>query len=176
MEIENIRKEIKEKLEDAERVLVGVGAEWKKKDDEREEIVGEAAEKLRELIKEKDYFVISTLPPAEAERLGFDEARMVIPFDEALTEEAWNRYTDWLSRTLNRKLVILELGEGFMQPTVIRWPFEKTAAINQKAYLYRIHKTFYQISDEIREKATAVKADSAIFFAEWPQKEQSDRT
>lgn len=169
MEIENIRKEIREKMEDADRVLIGIGAEWKKKDDERESAVIAAKEALQKLLHEKDYFVISTLTPEDVERLGFDAGRVVVPFDEALTEEAWNHYTDWLSRTLNRKLVILELGEGFMQPTVIRWPFEKTAAINQKAYLYRVHKTFYQISDEIKEKASAVKADSVEFFAKWTE-------
>lgn len=171
MEIENIREEIKTKLEDAERVLIGIGAEWKIKDEEREAVITAAKEKLQKLLQGKDYFVISTLTPEEVERLGFDAERTVVPFDEALTEETWNHYTDWLSRTLNRKLVILELGEGFKQPTIIRWPFEKTAAINQKAYLYRIHKTFYQISDEIRETAAAVNADSAEFFAEWVKKD-----
>lgn len=163
-----IRNEIKEQLKDAERVLIGIGAEWKQKEDEREAQIAKAKENLHNFLDEKDYFVISTLTAAEVERLGFEKMRTVVPFDEALTEEEWNHYTDWLSRTLNRKLVILELGEGFMQPTVIRWPFEKTAAINQKARLYRVHKTFYQISDEIKEKAVAVKADSVEFFAEWP--------
>lgn len=163
-----IRNEIKEQLKDAERVLIGIGAEWKQKEDEREAQIAKAKENLHDFLDGKDYFVISTLTAAEVERLGFEKMRTVVPFDEALTEEEWNHYTDWLSRTLNRKLVILELGEGFMQPTVIRWPFEKTAAINQKARLYRVHKTFYQISDEIKEKAVAVKADSVEFFAEWP--------
>lgn len=162
-----IRNEIKEQLKDAERVLIGIGAEWKQKEDEREAQIAKAKENLHNFLDEKDYFVISTLTAAEVERLGFEKMRTVVPLDEALTEEEWNHYTDWLSRTLNRKLVILELGEGFMQPTVIRWPFEKTAAINQKARLYRVHKTFYQISDEIKEKAVAVKADSVEFFAEW---------
>lgn len=44
---------------------------------------------------------------------------------------SWNAYTRWLSGTLNRKLVVLELGEGFQTPTVIRWPFEKTVFFNQ---------------------------------------------
>lgn len=163
-----IRNEIKEQLKDAERVLIGIGAEWKQNEDEREAQIAKAKENLHNLLAGKDYFVISTLTAAEVERLGFEKMHTVVPFDEALTEEEWNHYTDWLSRTLNRKLVILELGEGFMQPTVIRWPFEKTAAINQKARLYRVHKTFYQISDEIKEKAVAVKADSVEFFAKWP--------
>ena len=74
---------------------------------------------------------------------------------------------NWLSRTLNRKLMILELGEGFLQPTINRWPFERTVMINQKSCMYRVHKTFYQIADEIKERAFAVKADSVEFFAQW---------
>ncbi len=167
MEIEILREELKEKLQDAERILIGIGAEWKSGDEGREAMVMKAKHTLMELVEGKDYFVISTMETEDAARLGFDEMHTVIPFDESLTEEKWSGYMNWLARTLNRKLVILELGEGFLQPTIIRWPFEKTAAINNKAHLYRVHKTFYQISDEIREKATAVKGDSVALFSEW---------
>ena len=153
------------KLGDAERVLIGLGAEWKVKEADREELVMNAKESLHELVDGKDYFVISTMSLEELNRLGFESAHTVAPLDVSLTEEQWNGYTDWLSRTLNKKLVILELGEGFMHPSIMRWPFEKTVAINNKAYMFRVHKTFYQISDEIKEKATAVKADSVEFVA-----------
>ena len=165
MEIEKIREELKVKLGDAERVLIGLGAEWKVKEADREELVMNAKESLHELVDGKDYFVISTMSLEELNRLGFESAHTVAPLDVSLTEEPWNGYTDWLSRTLNKKLVILELGEGFMHPSIMRWPFEKTVAINNKAYMFRVHKTFYQISDEIAEKATAVKADSVEFVA-----------
>ena len=158
MEIEKIYAELNEKLADAERVLVGLGAEWKVKDAEREAQVMEAKTKLKGMLEGKDYFVISTLSKEELDRFGCDES---------LTEEQWNGYMNWLSRTLNRKLVILELGEGFLQPTIIRWPFERTVMINQKSCMYRVHKTFYQIADEIKARAFAVKADSVEFFAQW---------
>ncbi len=167
MEIEMIYEELSHKLADAERVLVGIGAEWKVKDAAREAQIMVAKAKLGALLEGKDYFVISTLSRAELDRLGFIDFKTVAPLDEALTEEQWNGYMNWLSRTLNRKLVILELGEGFLQPTIIRWPFEKTVAINHKACMYRVHKTFYQIADEIKDKATAVKADSVEFVAQW---------
>ncbi len=165
MDIEKIYEEMNEKLADAERVLVGLGGEWKVKDAEREALLMEAKKNLTALLNGKDYFVISTLSKEELDRFGFIDFKTVAPLDETLTEEQWNGYMNWLSRTLNRKLVILELGEGFLQPTIMRWPFEKTVMINQKAYMYRIHKTFYQIADEIKDRATAVKADSVEFFA-----------
>ena len=59
---------------------------------------------------------------------------------------SWERYRTWLSCTLNQKLCILELGVGFQYPTVIRWPFEKTAFLNQKASLVRVNSKLFQIS------------------------------
>lgn len=77
---------------------------------------------------------------------------------------AWDSYTAWLQRTLNRKLVMIELGEGFDTPTVIRWPFEKVAAINNKATLIRVNKNFWQISEDIVAKAVPVKMSGAEFL------------
>ncbi|MBQ6834349.1 MAG: hypothetical protein IJO55_08040 [Lachnospiraceae bacterium] len=165
--MEMIREKMAEKLREAERVLIGIGSEWKQGEPEREMMVESAIKALHKMIADKDYFVISTLPKEDLERLHLDPARTVAPLDEDLTEEQWNHYTEWLARTLNRKLVLLELGEGFLHPSLIRWPFEKTAQINYKAHLYRVHKTFYQITDEIKDKATAVKGDSVEFLADW---------
>lgn len=78
----------------------------------------------------------------------------------------WNAYKAWLAGTLNRRLLILELGVGFVTPTVIRWPFEKTVFFNQKAHMYRVNQTFYQISEQIRGRAEAVEANSVEFCRE----------
>ena len=115
----------------------------------------------------KDCFVITTLVADALLKRGFEKTHMVAPLDVSLTEEEWDGYMKWLAGTLNRKTVLLELGENFLHPTIIRWPFEKTALINKKAHLYRVHKKFYQITDELKEKATAVQEDSVLFMAEW---------
>ena len=162
-----IRKEMSEKLTDAEKILIGIGAEWKMGDSERESEIEKAACRLNEILADRDYYIISTLEKEDLERLGFESSHTVAPLDVSLTEEQWNKYTDWLSRTLNRKLVILELGEGFKYPSLIRWPFEKTTLINNKAYMYRVHKTLFQLTDEISGKAGAVESDSVAFFAQW---------
>lgn len=78
----------------------------------------------------------------------------------------WEKYTQWLTKTLNRELVILELGCGFENPGVIRFPFEKTCFFNQKSFFCRVHKTFPQTSAELRERAVGVKA----FSPEWIRK------
>lgn len=76
----------------------------------------------------------------------------------------WNAYTRWLSGTLNKRLLILELGVGFKTPTVIRWPFEKTVSINNKAHMYRIHGKFSQLSEGMKEKADSIALNSADFL------------
>lgn len=69
----------------------------------------------------------------------------------------WQKYNQWLSCTLNRRLCILELGVGFSYPQVVRWPFEKIAYFNQKATLIRVHDRLWQISEELGCKGVSVK-------------------
>ena len=75
-------------------------------------------------------------------------------------------YMKWLQGTLNRKLCVLELGVGMAYPTVIRWPFEKTTFINNKAYMYRVHSSLYQITEEISGKAEGICQNPADFLKE----------
>jgi len=78
----------------------------------------------------------------------------------------WNRYTRWLTGTLNKELVILELGAGFSKPGVIRFPFEKTAFFNQRAYLYRVNEKLPQITEELSGRATSVAEPSVSWVKE----------
>ena len=165
MNIEEIHTQLAARLQESDCVLVGLGAEWKIGDTEREAEVEKAAGALRGLLAGRDHFVIGTISKEELLRLGFAESHIVAPLDVSLTEEEWNTYTDWLARTLNRNLTLLELGEGFLHPSLIRWPFEKTALINNKAYLYRIHRTLYQITEELVGKASGIEMDSVDFLA-----------
>ncbi len=79
--------------------------------------------------------------------------------------EQWKKYTKWLQGTLNRRIVILELGVGMRFPTVIRWPFEKVAFFNQKAWFYRINEKLYQLTKELDEKGCGI-AQNAIDWLE----------
>lgn len=69
----------------------------------------------------------------------------------------WNLYMKWLQGTINKKVCILELGVGMKYPTVIRWPFERVAFINEKARFIRVHDFLYQLTEEIKEKGISVK-------------------
>ncbi|GLB29960.1 hypothetical protein LAD12857_18830 [Lacrimispora amygdalina] len=198
---ERILNEIKE----CERLLIGIGEEWNGLKADGEDSL---YEKLGKLIKDKDYFIVTTLINGELMKSSLDTKRMVAPCGnvtwrqcsksctkdiwepgeiaddicphckEPLTgntikaenyiEEGylpqWNAYTRWLAGTLNKKLLILELGVGFQTPTVIRWPFEKTASVNNKAFLYRIHGSFAQLTEGLREKAESIPVNSVDFI------------
>lgn len=76
----------------------------------------------------------------------------------------WKAYQAWLSRTLNRELLAVELGEGFLMPKLIRWPFEKIVFFNRKAHMYRINETFSQVSEDIAERTISVAKNSVDFI------------
>lgn len=75
----------------------------------------------------------------------------------------WNRYLQWLAGTLNGELTVLELGVGFANPGVVRFPFEKTVYFNRKACLYRVNASFPQTAKELAERAVGIKADSVAW-------------
>lgn len=74
--------------------------------------------------------------------------------------ESWQRYTKWLQGTLNRNLLILELGVGMQFPSVIRWPFEKIAFFQKKSELYRVNEKLYQLSEELGGKAYSISKNA----------------
>lgn len=78
--------------------------------------------------------------------------------------EHWNLYTGWIQETVNKRLCVLELGVGLEYPTVIRFPFEKIVFYNQKAFLYRIHPTLYQIGEDIGDRGCGVKENPVDFL------------
>ena len=61
-------------------------------------------------------------------------------------------------------MCIRDRGVSFKAPTVIRWPFEKTAFFNQKSYFYRVNEKFYQITEELKERACGVQENSVEFI------------
>lgn len=208
---------MREKLAGAQRVLVGIGKEWKiagKLGEEENRKVKQAYERLYSLLKDKDYFIVTTLTDGALYDTEFSRERFVAPCgnihwqqcskactkdiweegetdgrccphcgaplegntiqSECYIEEGylpmWKKYQLWLSTTLNKELLVLELGVGFETPTVIRWPFEKTVFFNKKAWLIRVHQELFQISEEIKEKSTPVAQNSVEFLIVYSHK------
>ena len=76
----------------------------------------------------------------------------------------WQLYMKWLQGSMNRKLCVLELGVGMKYPSVIRWPFEKVAFINQKAKFIRVHDFLYQLTEDLNEKGISVQMSPIEFL------------
>lgn len=78
----------------------------------------------------------------------------------------WERYTKWLQGTVGKKLCILELGAGLMFAGILRFRFEKIAALNQKASIIRIHESLYQMPNEISGRGKSISQNAVDFMAE----------
>ena len=210
-----------EKIKEAQKVLIGIGKEWALRDDEKDirfchltdpsqSDLKAAYEALYDLIKEKDYYIVTTLTDGAVYEMPFDKNRIVAPCgnihwrqcSKACTKDIWEEsevpddvcphckapltgntikaetyieegylprwkdYMKWQTGTINRSLVILELGEGFATPTVMRWPFEKIIYFNRKSRLYRINESFYQLPKEAEECGVSVHENSVRWMLE----------
>lgn len=206
MEENKTAGELKARIGEAQKVLVGLGAEWGFMAPEERP---RAYEALARLLDGKDYFIVTVNVDGDIFASSLDEKRITAPCGnvrwlqcpEACTKDiweegeipdgkcphcgaalipntveaehyieegyliSWREYMAWLAGTLNRRLEVLELGAGVQmrELQVIRWPFEKTVFFNKKAHMYRINGELPQISDEIREKALAVREKSVEF-------------
>ena len=67
----------------------------------------------------------------------------------------------WLTGTLNKNLLILELGVGMNYSSVIRFPFERIALINQKAKYFRVNAKLSALSPQLAERGCSI-AENAI--------------
>lgn len=84
-------------------------------------------------------------------------------YNESGYLKQWNLYNKWLQGTLNKKLLVLELGCGFTMMSLIRMPFEKIVLINQKSKYYRVNDKFPQITAELADRMTSVKENPVDF-------------
>ena len=170
---QNIQDTIKQAVDQAEFVLVGIGEEFQAAEGEGQEEknsrILSAYNHLADLIREKTYFVVTEnrddlifssrlLDFFIASPLGDTERKNS-------SEEQWNSYLNWLGATLNHRLCILELGVGFFAPQVIRWPFEKTVMFHLKSTLIRINDRFPQLPEQIAGRGISVRENALEVFA-----------
>lgn len=155
-----------ENLKQSKCVLIGLGElfQLKNRDDELKYI--QFYKTLYEKLGAKDYYIITQAEDDLIFQCGFDKDHVAAPFVYPDDEENWNNYMKWLGFTLNRHLLVLELGAGFENPMVIRFPFEKTVFLNQKSKMYRVHPVLPQVTAEIGERGTAIQADPINMFLE----------
>ena len=75
--------------------------------------------------------------------------------------EAEERFSDFLSEAINKKLVLLELGVGFNTPTIIRFPFEKLVREHDNISLIRLNIEQAVVPESFGERAVGINADMA---------------
>ena len=153
---------IREDVKDYDYILIGLGDEALNNNDGN---LIDMLNKFGELLDKNNYFIISSTKHNYLGESTINPKRMVCPYINE-DEKQWDFYNKWLSSSLAKKLVIVELGEDFSNPHGLRWPFERIVMINQKAKMYRVHSTFYQIPKEIGDRACAFEMNGAQFIKE----------
>ena len=165
--MQGTEKDLMGKLETAEMVLVGTGEEFEA--ESSQDILSKAYEKLAQLLAGKNYFVITTGKDDLIMQSGLKVDRIVQPLlfeeDSDQMPPMWDKYTKWLQGTLNRNVLILELGVGLKYPGVIRFPFEKAAYLNKKADIIRVHGRLYQMTEELGDKGISIAQNAVAFLA-----------
>jgi len=79
---------------------------------------------------------------------------------------AQNRYLDFISKFVQKKLLLFELGIGYNTPGIIRFPFEKMAKEAPQTHLIRMNLDNIETVNAIpAEKITLIKADIAEVMA-----------
>lgn len=191
---------IRQKIDTAELVLVGIGEKFSVsgqekvcEDESRQTLIEKAYQNLAGLLEGKNYFVITTCVDELICHAGLKADRIVRPLVEEEDTEpengekeaiengqeaakepekpsSWEMYMKWLQGTLHRKLLVLELGVGLKYPAVIRFPFEKTVYFNQSADFVRVHDKLFQLPAELGGRGTSVKADAPLLLADIAEK------
>lgn len=177
---------------------------------------------LYDLVKGKDYFVITTNVDHQFQIAGFDKARLfymqgdyglfqcsvpchnktydnkdlitemvkrqkdmkipkeLIPKcpvcgrnmemnlrsdDRFVQDEGWYRqakaYQNFVDKTENKNLVLLEIGVGYNTPAIIKYPFERMTFFNENTHLIRINKDYAICPKEIEDKTILFSEDTA---------------
>lgn len=158
--------EILTELKQSKCILVGLGEVFTLKNPEDELKYIRFYKSLKEKLGARDYYIVTQAEDDLIFRCGFDKKHVAAPILYPEDEENWNDYMKWLSFTLNRHLLVLELGVGFANPMIIRFPFEKMVFLNQKSKMYRVHSMLPQVTSEISERGTAVQANPLELFVE----------
>lgn len=178
-------------------------------------------EELYKIVKDKEYFVLSTNVDGQFYNSGFDESRIFevqgdyeylqcenachnklynnrelvekwiyntqnckIPSNLVMKcpvcggnmdmnlrkdanfvqDENWykqlEKYKEFLSKTKNINVVLLEIGVGFNTPGIIRFPFEQMTANNSKTILIRINKDYPMSMLKIENKTISFNEDT----------------
>ena len=110
----------------------------------------------------KDYRIPTELIPTTPDG---QPVAMNLRCDDTFVEDVhWHRqasrYTDFVRRTADKRLLLLEFGVGYNTPVIIRFPFECMVAQFPQATLFRFNRDYPQSSMQLpRDRFTAFAKD-----------------
>lgn len=82
----------------------------------------------------------------------------------------YKNYEDFLDRTQNKNVVLLEIGVGFNTPGIIRFSFEQMAYDNLETILIRINKDYPQTMLEIENRTISFDEDTKQIIEDLKEK------
>lgn len=162
IEFDNIISDYKK----AEMVVIGLGNQMCEKafdDVDKKSIL----DFYKGVLDKKNFFIITSHQNSIFAESDINQKRICNPLiNDEINQKQWDFYNKWLYASLNKNLLILEIGEDFNHPNIFRWPFEKVVFINQKAKMYRISDLFYQLPADIGDRAKSVKINGMSFVCD----------
>lgn len=77
--------------------------------------------------------------------------------EDELWDERSNAYKNFIIENNDKKILFIELGVDFSNPSIIRYPFENYTYNLEKAYLVRINNHFFNVPNDISIKSVGIK-------------------
>ena len=91
--------------------------------------------------------------------------------DKFVEDENWHqmykRYSEFLEKINDKKVVFLELGVGFNTPAIIRYPFEQMTFENSDATLIRLNKDYADAIPQNKDKTISFDENIEEIFDYW---------
>lgn len=165
-----IFEEILAELDAADCVVVGLGERFDLLYDKEKKKHMKFYEELKARLGSKDYHIVTQAEDDLIFQCGFDKEHVAAPYIFGDYGQNWDEYMDWLSMTIRRKLLVLELGVGFANPHLIRFPFERLVGVHFNSKMYRVDPIFWQLTADIATRAVSVREDPFKLFEKKKEK------
>lgn len=139
-----MKKEFIEKIEDAELILVGIGSEFEKEKLKCGDDARKALKKLYEILKGKNYFLLTTCTNSVLAEVGFPEERCVSPCGNMKWKQCINGCDDTLyPLTKDDRLLLENVTDVTNIPELGKCPICGKALVLNNVYAEKYNESSY---------------------------------
>lgn len=93
--------------------------------------------------------------------------------DRFVQDDGWYEHTklyrEFLEKSQNKNLVLVEIGVGYNTPAIIKYPFERMTLLNKKTTLIRINKDYAICEKEIKDRTVLFDEDVKLIISNLEQ-------